>query len=100
MPISGLEGMSDEEVHADLQRGGRFVVYSYTISILIMTFRRSSDVIYVKSTDSRFVRGLPYTLLTVLAGWWGFPWGPIYSITSLAQNLGGGKDVTEQLTRR
>jgi hypothetical protein len=28
-------------------------------------------------------------------GWWGFPWGPIYTIGTFITNFGGGKDVTE-----
>ena len=45
----------------------------------------------------RWRRGLPWTLLTLLAGWWGIPWGPIYTIQSLVVNLKGGKDVTASL---
>ena len=38
-----------------------------------------------------------YTLISLLAGWWGIPWGPIYTITSLVTNLRGGKDVTQHV---
>jgi hypothetical protein len=27
----------------------------------------------------------------------GIPWGPIYTIGSLIQNFGGGKDVTKEV---
>jgi hypothetical protein len=31
-------------------------------------------------------------------GWWGFPWGPIFSIQSLVVNLKGGKDLTAAIS--
>jgi hypothetical protein len=73
------------------------VFFQYCVSILILTFRRPSDVFFVRSGENAVVKGLPYTLLTLLVGWWGIPWGPIYTIGSLVTNLGGGKDVTEEI---
>jgi hypothetical protein len=95
MAIKGLEGMSDAQFELELNRGGRFVVFQYTISIILMTFKRASDVHFVKHGESTFGKSLPYTLLTLFLGWWGIPWGPIYSIGCLVTNLGGGKDVTD-----
>lgn len=43
---------------------------------------------------------MPYTMLTLFVGWWGIPWGPIYTIMCLATNLGGGKDVTSEVMER
>jgi hypothetical protein len=95
MPINGLPPqLSHHELQQQLAQGAKFVVYEYTVSILIMTFRRSSDVHYIRPNESALVKGLPYTLLTLFAGWWGIPWGPIYSVMCLATNLGGGKNVT------
>ena len=59
-----------------------------------MTFRRSSDIYFVRAGESAVGKGLGFTLLTLFLGWWGIPWGPIYSIGSISTNLGGGKDVT------
>ena len=97
MAIKGLEGMTDGELALELASGGRFVVFEYAISIILMTFKRGSDVHFVKHGQSTFGMALPYSLLTLLLGWWGFPWGPIYSIGALFTNLGGGKDVTEEI---
>jgi len=33
-------------------------------------------------------------MTTLLAGWWGIPWGPIFSIAALTRNAQGGHDVT------
>jgi hypothetical protein len=29
-----------------------------------------------------------------VAGWWGIPWGPIFTVQSLVVNFKGGKDIT------
>ena len=92
--IVGIDHLTNAEINAAVEDGARFVAYHYTISIGIMTFRRSSAVHFVPAGSSSVVKGLPYTLLTLVAGWWGIPWGPIYTISSLAKNLSGGEDVT------
>lgn len=97
MDIKGIEGMSSEQISLEIQRGGKFVVFLYTISVLVMTFRRGSDVYFVKAGESAVGKGLSYSLLTLVAGWWGIPWGPIYTIGSLITNLSGGKDVTSEI---
>ena len=97
MEIKGIEGMSTADINKELERGGRFVIYQYTISIIIMTFRRSSDVIFLRGGEGGVGKGLKYSLTSFLLGWWGIPWGPIYTIGSLWKNFGGGTDVTEEL---
>ncbi len=97
--IVGAEGMSDAQVIAQVRAGGKLVVFQYTISLLVITFKRASEVHLIKVGESGLVKGLPYTLLTLLLGWWGFPFGPIYSLMCLYTNLRGGKDVTEQIVR-
>jgi hypothetical protein len=92
--IVGIDHLTNAEINAAVEEGARFVVYQYTISIIVMTFRRSSAVHFVPAGASAVVKGLPYTLLTLVAGWWGIPWGPIYTIGSLAKNLSGGENVT------
>lgn len=97
MDIKGVDGLSVGEVHDQVRQGARFVIYSYCISVLVMTFKRSSDVHFIRAGESAFVPGLPYTLLSLFLGWWGFPWGFIYTPMALVQNLGGGKDVTAEV---
>ena len=47
MGIQGVAGLSVEQVQQEVARGGKFVVYSYCFSVLIMTFRRNT-VFYFK----------------------------------------------------
>lgn len=95
--IQGIEGMTQGELRQQIDLGGRFVFYKYTISAVVITFRRSSDIYLVRAGESRVVKGLGWTALTLLLGWWGIPWGPIFSIGSLWTNLRGGTDVTLQV---
>ncbi len=96
--INGIENMSGLELAVELEKGGGFVIYEYAISIVIMTFYRSSAITFVRADDNRIVKGLVYTLLTIVLGWWGIPWGPIRSIQALITNFKGGKDVTGEVT--
>lgn len=72
-------------------------MYYYCISLLVITFRRGSDVHFIRAGESSVAKGWLWSLLTVLMGWWGIPWGPIYTVQSLAVNLRGGKDVTAEM---
>jgi hypothetical protein len=92
--IIGVEGLTEDELQHELQNGAKLVYFEYCFSILIMTFKRSSDLIFIKKGENALVKGLPYTMVSLLCGWWGFPWGPIYTIGAIFNNLGGGKNVT------
>lgn len=94
MKIQGIEGMSSDQLRFELQRGAKIVCYHYCVSILVMTFRRSSGAYFIPAGESAVTKGLPWTLLTVVLGWWGIPWGPIFSVQSLVVNFKGGKDLT------
>lgn len=93
--IRGIQGMTDVEVHQALLDGGRLVMFEYCISIIVMTFKRSSDIYFIPAEGSTLPRALPWIGLTLLLGWWGIPWGPIYTIGSTFTNFNGGHEVTE-----
>jgi len=95
--INGLENMSGTELSLELQKGGKFVIYEYCISVVVLTFFRSSNVTFVKADENAVTKGLGYTLLTFFFGWWGIPWGPIRSIQAIITNFKGGKDVTDRV---
>jgi len=97
MKIHGAEGMSAFVIKDQLDRGAKFVVYQYCISLIFITYKRSSGIYFIKSDDNSFVQSLPWSLLTTITGWWGIPWGPINTIESLITNFGGGKNVTKQV---
>ena len=61
-----------------------------------MTFKRPTGVYFIRAGESAAMKALPRTLLTLVMGWWGIPWGFIYTPMALFTNLSGGKDVTQQ----
>jgi hypothetical protein len=93
-PISGFTGTDFRTATA---QGGRFIIYQYCISVLVLSFKRSSPIFYITPGESAVSKGAPYSLISLLAGWWGIPWGPIWTLTTIATNLSGGKDVTSQI---
>ena len=97
MQIRNIENLRTDELKRELENGARFVVFEYCISIIVMTFRRSSDVYFIRSNEATIKHSWGFTLLTLVLGWWGIPWGPIYSIASLFTNISGGKNVTAEI---
>ncbi len=97
LKIVGTEGHSPESLRQEVDRGARFVIYSYNVSLLVVSFKRPTDIYFIRPGESRILKALPFTLISLVCGWWGIPWGIIYTFQSLHQNLTGGKDVTESL---
>jgi hypothetical protein len=91
--IIGIENLSPDEINFELQKGARFVVYNYCISLLIVTLKRASDVYFIRPGDGA-ANGIKYSAISLVAGWWGIPWGPIYTIQSVYKNSKGGIDIT------
>ena len=92
--IKGIEGLSPADVQRELDSGGKFVIYTFCISVLVLSFKRSSDVYFLRAGENGVVKGLPFSGISLIAGWWGIPWGPIWTIGSFITNFQGGKDVT------
>lgn len=97
MSVKGIEGLSADQLNAELQQGAKFVIFQYCISIVIMTFKRSSPIYFIRAGESTIGKSLPFTLISLLLGWWGIPWGPIYTIGAIVNNIRGGKDVTQEV---
>ena len=100
MTIEGIKGLTWQQLESEIQRGAKFVVYQYCISIVILTFRRGSSVYFIRTGESMLLKGLPFSLISLFLGWWGIPWVPIYTIGSFITNFKGGKDVTQQVLAR
>ncbi len=97
MKVVGIEGLDHQQLSLELQRGAKFVFYQYCISIVIMTFKRPSDIYFIRAGESGIGKGIGFSFISLLLGWWGIPWGPIYTIGSFITNFGGGKDVTQEV---
>lgn len=95
--IKNIDGLSVAQIQSMVNQGGKFVVFPYTISILIMTFQRSSDIYFIRPGEGTAKYSWGFALLNLIAGWWGFPWGPIYTIGAMYKHITGGKDVTAEV---
>ncbi len=96
--IVGMDDIkSGGHLQQEINQGGKFVAYQFCVSILVITFKRSSNIYFISHEQNAVVKGLPYTLLSLVLGWWGIPWGPIYTIQSVWVNFKGGKDVTQEI---
>jgi hypothetical protein len=97
MAIKNIEGYTSEQLRQAVAEGGKFVHFSYTVSVLVMTFRRPSPIVFVPAGESTFKHRAGYSAINLLMGWWGIPWGPIHTIGSMITNVSGGKDITAEI---
>jgi hypothetical protein len=75
------------------------VVFQYCGSIVVLSFKRASDIHFVKGDESTFRKGAGFSCISLLLGWWGIPWGPIWTISTLITNCRGGRDMTSEVLR-
>jgi hypothetical protein len=95
--IRGIDRLTPAELERELAAGGRFVLFEYCISLIAVTLRRPTDVYFLRAGQWAILRALPYIAVSLLLGWWGIPWGFIYTPLALFTNLSGGRDVTAQV---
>jgi len=94
------EYCSAEELALAAGGRGRFVLFETCISLVFLTLRMPSRVHFLRPGELGLIRALPYTLVTLLLGWWGIPWGIVYTPLVLLTNLSGGRDVTSQVLQQ
>jgi len=77
----------------------RYAIFYDVRSFLLSTSKRTYQGIFCSvCAEKKIMRA---SIITWLFGWWGFPWGPIYSIQTLFINMFGGKrpnDINARLT--
>ncbi|RYZ18872.1 MAG: hypothetical protein EOP49_49090 [Sphingobacteriales bacterium] len=97
MQIKNIEGLSVAQIRDYVKMGSRFVVFPYTVSIVLATFKRSSSIYFIHPEEKSIKYSYKHILANGVAGWWGLPWGPIYTVQSLYHQLSGGKDITDEV---
>lgn len=95
MQIRNIEGLRVSQIRDMVQQGGKFVVFPYTVSFILMTLKRSSDIYFIKADENTFKYSYGFVFLNLIVGWWGIPWGPVYTIGSAYHHIVGGKDLTQ-----
>ena len=53
MQINNIDGLTPNQIRNEVSQGGKFVFFKYTISIVVMTFQRTSDIYYIRSEERR-----------------------------------------------
>ena len=71
----------------------RSVVFYKVVSLFVVTTKTPTQGIYCSSC-ARSV-SLRSSFVSALFGWWGFPWGPIWTISSIIGNAIGGRHSIE-----
>lgn len=97
MKIKNITGLTATDLQHQVSNGGRFVYFSYTISLIVVTFRDTSGVYLIRSGETTAGKSFLFTIVSLLAGWWGIPWGPKFTMQAIRTNLRGGKDVTDEV---
>jgi len=71
------------------------ILTRYCIVFSFVFFTRKTYTNYVvKGSFKSFITGVASTLSNLLVGWWGIPWGPIYTIQSIFINLSNKESVS------
>jgi hypothetical protein len=97
MKIKNITGLTAADLQQQVSNGGQFVYFSYTISLVVVTFRDTSGVYLIRSGENTAGKSFLFTIVSLLTGWWGIPWGPKFTIQAIRTNLRGGKDVTDEV---
>lgn len=63
--------------------------YQACVSLFILTLRFRSPRRIVGSPENQ-TTAIVYTLISAVAGWWGIPWGFVYTPQAIYRNLKGG----------
>lgn len=97
MQIKNTEGLSVSQIKSIVENNGRFVYFPYTISLVLVTFKKASSIYLIRPGEMSIKYSYKHVLVNGVLGWWGFPWGPIYTLGSLFTQIGGGKNVTNEV---
>lgn len=93
MKIISNDHLASAEVRAALHNGARLVRYEYCVSPVIFSVRRRSPVHLVRRGETDLLPKLAYVAISLIAGWWGLPWGPVLTLKAVRATLSGGRDV-------
>jgi hypothetical protein len=66
----------------------RVRVDTIVVSLLLASFKVNTRPMIVGSPGSG-LRRAGYTVMTLVFGWWGIPWGPIWTLQALVNNARG-----------
>lgn len=71
----------------------RLRVYHVVVSLLVVSFRTRTRPVLHPSRASTATR-LASCAVTLACGWWGIPWGPIWTLRAMSRNVRGKDELT------
>jgi hypothetical protein len=95
--LHGTRPLFAEELRTRVAAGARCVRFEYCFSFLFVTIRRQSEVYLTYSWHGRYLRGLWFSVLALVLGPWGVPWGPVWTAWAVWANATGGADCTAEV---
>src|SRR6476660_2403094 len=63
--VNGTEGLTLAGVEQEVLRGGRFVLYSYNFSFVVLSFKRASSIYFLRSGSDGAGKALGYSLISL-----------------------------------
>lgn len=72
----------------------RLTVFPWVVSVLIVSFKRASVGVYC--TSCRAAVRWKYLGVSAGLGWWGLPWGVVWTLQALATCAGGGQQPKDE----
>lgn len=64
------------------------VAYTYVISVIVLTYRKSTRYYFKEAEAGKALAAKILCILcNLIVGWWGIPWGPIWTIKETFCNL-------------
>ena len=89
-----LAGIAEYE-GTPVTESSEFYQYKYVVSFGFVTLIDTTQH-YLPTAKNGYLRTTPwkYSFITLLLGWWCFPWGPIFTIHALMFNFGRARKRT------
>ncbi|MBR8536870.1 hypothetical protein KDU71_14945 [Carboxylicivirga sediminis] len=88
-----------EELKYKVENGYRFKAFQYCFSPIFATYYPFSPAFLLKDGETGKPQIRKYNMISAIFGWWGVPYGPLYTIRSMRFNLKGGLDVTDDILK-
>jgi len=63
--------------------------YQLALSFVIMSYKVPTRIYVVDHHSTGLVGGV-CTALSLVFGWWGIPWGPVFTVQAISRNVRGG----------
>lgn len=67
--------------------------FQFCLSLIFMTIKVPSGYLFTEKMFTVAMNNIAYTVCSLIFGWWGLPWGPIYTIQVTFSNIFGGKKM-------